>query len=120
MARTEIEATPERVAKLPRWVQWHIEDLVRRNRDLEISLATHRGKESRVRVDPRGSDSKPEYYARDLAQVSFLLGDDWQDFLDVRIETQPDGGRVLCVRGGYCIDVRPESGNVVTIKLRKD
>jgi len=117
MSNQRMRPMAERMASLPKWARDLIASQERRNNELEASLATHRGEKSRVRVDPRGSDSKPEYYARDEAQVSFLLGDDWQDFLDVKIQKRLDGSRELCIRGGHCIAVRPESGNVVTITV---
>ena len=110
----------ERITKLPKWANDHIRNLMLKVEELQASLATHRGEKTRVRVDPRGSDDKPEYYARDAAQVSFLLGDDWQDFVDVRIEDQPDGSRQLRICGGRYINVQPGAANTCNIELRHD
>ena len=90
-----------------------------RLREAEAKLEQVRGdKPTIVIVNPK--EGGADFYADDRANVRFQLGEDWVDHIDVRIEQGRNGDRVLLVHGGLTgIEITPQSGNVVTVRLRK-
>lgn len=119
----DVKRAAERRAKLPKWARDEMDRLERELTEARRVAAQARGeKVTRVQVCPRthSNEDRADYYAPDHADVRFMLGDDWQDHIDVQIDDHPRYGPSILVRGGHTgINVRPASGNVVFITLEK-
>lgn len=116
------EATPERLAKLPKWARDLIGFQAMRLKEAEATIDVQRGdKKSRVMADPwHGGAVKgtPRSYLKDDDTIRFQLGDAWMDHMDVAIQTRHDGRRYLLVRAGNgAMVVKPVSGNHMDLYL---
>lgn len=111
--------TDERIGKLPKWAQEHIENLGTKIRNLEEKLAKQANKgPTRVAVELFTFEDDALFWAPDDTKVRFTLTGEFSrgamhrsnTWVDVRIERDR-----LYVVASDSMDVRPQSGNVATI-----
>lgn len=117
--------TEEQLARLPKWARKHIDLLAMRLLEASTELGRIRGdKPTRIQVDPdryrHAGEPNASYYAENDATVRFRTGDDWQDYIDVKLQFHPRRGAAVLIRSGQMgLDIAPESGNVCNIRPRR-
>lgn len=108
------KVTNERINKLPKWAQEHIEYLEMRNQELCQKVANFFD----ANLEDTNITLREGINERPLPPnsiISFLVGNDITTRIDVRHDIENPGRIVVC--GGMSITVSPRSSNVVFIEM---
>lgn len=108
----------ERVAKLPRWAQQHIEILERDLAEAEKRIeAAQRGPEDTDTIARIHADHPLHLPAG--TTVRFQLGAGYGEYIDCRIEERRGGQKCLEIHGGEMLLLRPMSGNLANATVER-
>lgn len=103
------------VKKLPKWAQNLIYKL---ERDLESAHAKLSAgpEDSNTIADPHSDPFRP--LGTDTT-IRFKVGEEWHEYIDVRVRTDHKGESYIYLMGGDSISIEPESSNTATVRLRR-
>lgn len=121
MTTTSKLSPEEKIARLPVWVQDHIERLERKAAEATQALEQLRGS------DPRPATMIRNYWGRDANQAAVAWGqydsitlfpsgvENDHDYVDVSL----DGKGGVSVRAGHGLTVEPNVSNSITVRTKE-
>lgn len=111
--------TPEKLAKLPKWAQDHIQTLKRDVRFWKDRCMASEAGETRIWITHGFGAGEVRKYLPDDT-ITFAAGPDDRDVIDVRHDNSDEGQLYVYGGNGKGLLITPWSSNVCKIRLWND